>query len=162
MLLSPTTRLLVSDILATLTVAALPWSTSGFQILLVMWLLSILGLRPVDWPAIRALLKQSRSLLPVAIFALAIVGVAWSQASWQAISLSIRSADKLLALPFIFYHFERSNRSGWVFAAFLASCSALLILSWVVFYFPELKLAARKADGIPVKNYINQSQELAL
>jgi hypothetical protein len=79
-----------------------------------------------------------------------------------AISYSIRQVDKLLALPFIVYHFERSRHPAWVFAAFLASCAALLILSFIVFYFPELKLVATKSDGIPVKNYINQSQEFAL
>ena len=162
MVLLRTNRLLVSDILATLTVAMLPWSTSVFQVLLLMWLYSVLFLRTVAWSSIPGILRQPLCLLPLAIFLLAVVGMAWSQAPWQAMSLSIRSADKFLALPFILYHFERSHRSGWVFAAFLASCSALLILSWVEFYFPELKLAARKADGIPVKNYINQSQELAL
>jgi O-antigen ligase len=62
----------------------------------------------------------------------------------------------------MFYHFQRSPRGGWVFAAFLGSCTLLLMLSWVVLYFPRFKLAPTASAGVPVKNYIDQSQEFAL
>ena len=153
---------MVSDVLASMTVATLPWSTSVFQVLLLMWLYSVLFLRPVGWSSIPDILRQPFCFLALAILILAVVGISWSEAPPSAISYSIRQVDKLLALPFIAYHFERSRHPAWVFAAFLASCAALLILSFIVFYFPELKLVATKSDGIPVKNYINQSQEFAL
>jgi O-antigen ligase len=46
--------------------------------------------------------------------------------------------------------------------AFLASCTLLMILSWIVLFFPGLKPAHTLSAGVPVKNYIDQSQEFAL
>ena len=69
---------------------------------------------------------------------------------------------KLLAIPFLLYHFERSQRGMWVFAAFLISCALLMALSWIVLFAPELKLTSTASPGVPVKNYIDQSQEFAL
>jgi O-antigen ligase len=66
----------------------------------------------------------------------------------------------------LFYHFERSQRGLLVLAAFLVSCTALLAMSWIVLFFPDLTLKARgvgvDSPGIFVKNYIDQSQEFAL
>ena len=38
---------------------------------------------------------------------------------------AIAPTAKLLLLPLLFYHFERSPRGMWVFVAFLASCIAV-------------------------------------
>jgi O-antigen ligase len=38
----------------------------------------------------------------------------------------------------------------------------LKVLSWIVLFAPELKLAATKNAGVPIKNYIAQTQEFAL
>src|SRR6185369_5416471 len=46
--------------------------------------------------------------------------------------------------------------------AFLASCTLLMILSWIVLFFPGLKPAHTLSAGVPVKNYIDQNQEFAL
>ena len=40
---------------------------------------------------------------------------------------ALSPATKLLVLPFLFYHFERSTRGMWVFVAFLASCTLLMV-----------------------------------
>ena len=69
---------------------------------------------------------------------------------------------KLLAIPFLLYHFERSQRAIWVFVAFLISCALLMGLSWIVLFAPEFKVASTASPGVPVKNYIDQSQEFAL
>jgi O-antigen ligase len=65
-------------------------------------------------------------------------------------------------LPVLFYHFERSARGVWVFVAFLASCVLLLAMSWLVAFDPRLALKSGAAYGVPVKDYIDQSQEFAL
>jgi O-antigen ligase len=77
---------------------------------------------------------------------------------------AVAPTAKLLLLPLLFYHFERSQRGLWVLIAFLASCVALLAMSWLVAYFPDLTLKAASvaSRGIFVKNYIDQSQEFAL
>ncbi|MBR7551118.1 hypothetical protein KC220_21505, partial [Mycobacterium tuberculosis] len=66
----------------------------------------------------------------------------------------------LLLIPLLIYHFERSHRGLWVLVAFVVSCALLLVWSYVVLVFPALKLTV--TDGVPVKNYIDQSQEFAL
>ena len=65
-------------------------------------------------------------------------------------------------LPVLFYHFERSARGLQVFAAFLVSCVLLMAMSWIVAFDPRLALQAGAEYGVPVKNYIDQSQEFAL
>ena len=71
---------------------------------------------------------------------------------------------KLLVLPVLFYHFERSARGMWVFVAFLVSCTLLMVMSWIVLLYPGLSLkpVTDAERGIFVKNYIDQSQEFAL
>jgi O-antigen ligase len=46
--------------------------------------------------------------------------------------------------------------------AFLASCPVLLAVSFIAFFAPDLKIEATKFPGVPVRNYIDQSQEFAI
>jgi O-antigen ligase len=69
---------------------------------------------------------------------------------------------KLLMLPLLLYHYGRSSRGIWIFAGFLASCVLLMTLSWIVAFNQVLALKADATYGVPVKNYIDQSQEFAL
>jgi len=62
----------------------------------------------------------------------------------------------------MFYHYERSARGIWVLAAFLVSCALLMAMSWIVALDPALALKSGASYGVPVKNYIDQSQEFAL
>ncbi|MGQ0683691.1 O-antigen ligase family protein [Bradyrhizobium sp.] len=159
----PVAWFLYVDLLAVLAAALLPWSTTGFAILLVLWLLALIPLIPtLDVGAFLRLLSRPICLLPLAIFVLAVVGTLWADVPWQARLHGIKPVAKLLVIPFLLYHFERSQRGSWVFAAFLASCALLMGLSWIVLFAPELKLTATKNAGVPVKNYIDQSQEFAL
>ena len=56
--------------------------------------------------------------LPLALFVLAVIGTLWSDAPWARGFYGINPAAKLLVLPFLLYHFERSTRGMWVFVAF--------------------------------------------
>lgn len=157
----PAARILTIDLLAVLIALVLPWSTSGVAIAAVLWLVALI---PTIEP--RALLRsllRPISVLPVALFALALVGTLWSDASWGARLHAVSPTAKLLLLPLLFHHFERSTRGLWVFIAFLVSCTLLMMVSWAVAFEPNLTL---KADatmrGIFVKNYIAQSHEFAL
>jgi O-antigen ligase len=67
-----------------------------------------------------------------------------------------------MMLPVLFYHFERSARGVQVFTAFLISCALLMGMSWIVAFDPALALRSEAEYGVPVKNYIDQSQEFAL
>src|SRR5262249_8011878 len=116
-----------------------------------------------DYRAFLRFLKQPICALPLGIVVLAAVGTLWSDAAWAARLYYIGPATKLLFLPPLFYHFQRSSRGMWVFTAFLASCTLLMLLSWLVLLEPDL--AIRGGDpqrGVFVKNYIDQGQSFAL
>ena len=83
--------------------------------------------------------------------------------AWGARLYAVGPAAKLLMLPVLFYHFERSARGMWVFVAFLVSCALLMVMSWIVAVRSRARRSSRDAEcGVPVKNYIDQSQEFAL
>lgn len=148
------------DVFAILTAISLPWSTSLVAIFAAALLVSMLPF--LDVKAFLQSLRRPICVLPIALFALAVVGTLWSDAPWGAREYAIGPTVKLLMLPVLFYHFERSSRGGLVFIAFLASCVLLMAMSWIVAYDPRLALKSGADYGIPVKDYIDQSQEFAL
>jgi O-antigen ligase len=152
-----------ADVVAVLIALFLPWSTSLAGIFIAVWLIAV---APTIAPrAFLASLKQPICLLPVALFALAVVGTLWSDASWHARGYAILPTAKLLVLPLLFHRYERSPRAMWVFTAFLVSCSLLMVMSWLVAFHPTWTMKATletQERGIFVKNYIDQSQEFAL
>ena len=96
----------------------------------------------------RALLRSLMrpiSVLPIAIVALALVGTLWSDASWVARLHAVSPTAKLLVLPLLLYHFQRSPRGLWVFIAFLASCTLLMAVSWAVAFEPDLTLKPKRS-----------------
>jgi O-antigen ligase len=151
-----------ADIFAILTALALPWSTSLVAIFVLCWLATAAWI--LDYGVYFQSLKRPMCFLPIALFLLAAIGTLWSDASWAARLYAVGPAAKLLVLPGLFYHFERSARGMWVFAAFLVSCTLLMIVSWIVAFDPgfTLKPQADAYRGIFVKNYIDQSQEFVL
>jgi O-antigen ligase len=151
------------DLIAVLVAVLLPWSTSGVSIGMVLWLAALattVELRPFLYS-----LKRPICVLPITLVALAAMGTLWSDAPWNARTYALSPATKLLVLPVLLYHFERSTRGMWVFIAFLASCTLLTVASWMVAIDPSLTLKAPgepTGHGIFVKNYIDQSQEFLL
>ena len=107
-------------------------------------------------------MKGPACWLPVALFGLALVGTLWADGPWPARLQGLSPVAKLLAIPFLIYHFERSRRGMWVPVAFLVSCALLMGLSWIVLFAPEWKIAATETPGVPLKDSIGQSQEFAL
>jgi O-antigen ligase len=163
----PAARIRNVDLFAVLIAMLLPWSTSGVGIAVVLWLIALV---PTVEP--RPLLQSLRrpvAVLPIALVALALVGTLWSQAPWGVRLLGISPAAKLLVLPLLLYHFERSSRGVWVFIAFLASCALLALMSTIVALDPFLSAKLyfsrgpyRPVSGIFVKDYIDQGQEFSL
>jgi O-antigen ligase len=150
-----------SDIVAVLIALTLPWSTSLVGIFAVVFVLTVAP--TIEWRAFLDSLRRPVSALPIALFALAVVGTLWSDAPWGARGFAIGPLAKFLVLPLLVYHFERSARGTWVFTAFLVSCVLMMLMSWLVMLYPGLALKQFNAErGIFVKNYIDQSQEFAL
>jgi O-antigen ligase len=153
----------IPDVFAILAALTLPWSTSLVAIFVVCWLGAVAWM--MNWGAFARLLKQPICYLPLALVGLALIGTLWSDAAWKARMFAISPTLKLLVLPALFYHFERSSRGIWVFIAFLVSCTLLMLISWIVAIDPSLTLkrpGEPGGRGIFVKNYIAQSQEFAL
>jgi O-antigen ligase len=150
------------DVFAILLALSLPWSTSLVAIFAVAMLVAM-GPH-LDVEAFLQSLKRPIAAVPIAFFLLALVGTLWSDAPWGARLYAVFPTAKLLVLPVLFYHFERSGRGFAVFVAFLVSCTLLMAMSWIVAFDPGLTLkpSAEASRGIVVKNYIDQSQEFAL
>ncbi|HLX18160.1 MAG TPA: O-antigen ligase family protein [Bradyrhizobium sp.] len=149
-----------SDVFLILVATALPWSTSLTAVFTVA---AIVTMAPFfDANAFLQSVKRPVSIVPMALFVLALAGTLWSDAPWGARLYAVGPIAKLLMLPLLFYHFERSTRGVQVFAAFLVSCIALMAMSWLVAYDPRFALKAGAEYGVAVKNYIDQSQEFAL
>jgi O-antigen ligase len=150
-----------ADIAAVLIALSLPWSTSLVGIFAIVWVIAVAP--TLDLKRFLASLKRPICALPIALFALAVVGTLWSDADWGARLYAVGPTAKLLMLPLLFYHFEHSTRGMWVFTAFLVSCTLLMVMSWIVVLDPSITLKKGDAQrGIFVKNYIDQSQEFAL
>ncbi|SEM35626.1 O-antigen ligase [Bradyrhizobium sp. OK095] len=149
------------DLFAILTVASLPWSTSLVAIFNAAFLVCMVPF--LDVRAFLQSLKRPIAAVPIALVLLAVVGMLWSDAAWGARLYALSPTVKLLVLPVLLYHFERSPRGHWIFIAFLVSCALLSVMSWLVVFDPDLTLKPDHLErGIFVKNYINQSQEFAL
>src|SRR5260370_354986 len=157
----PAARILNVDLVTVLIAILLPWSTSGVSIAGVLWVVALIP--TIEMRAFLRSLMRPICALPIAFFALALVGTLWSDASWGARLYAVSPTAKLLMLPLLLYHFERSPRGLWVFVAFLASCTLLMAVSWIVAFEPNLTLKPEaEARSVFVKNYIDQSQEFAL
>jgi O-antigen ligase len=163
----PVARILNVDLLAVLLALLLPWSTTGTAIAAALW---VIALVPTLQPrAFVRSLKRPICALPIAMFALALAGTLWSDAPWSERFYAVGPTAKLLALPLLLYHFERSVRGRWVFIAFLVSCVILMLASCAAVFDPALSLKpylSRSSygvvEGIVVRNYIDQSQAFVL
>jgi O-antigen ligase len=147
------------DLYPALAAASLPWSTTAVSVFMVLWLLVVLP--TIRWPAFFEALRAPASYLPLAFLALALAGLFWTADSWPVGFQGFLPVSKLLAVPLLLYHYERSERGHWVLFAFLAACVLLMGLSWVT-YFADWKPSPAGMAGVPVRNYIDQSHEFAL
>jgi O-antigen ligase len=147
------------DLYPALAAASLPWSTTAVSVFMVLWLIALLP--TIRWPAFFETLRTPASYLPLALFALALAGLLWTQESWPAGIQGLLPVVKLLAVPLLLYHFERSERGHWVLLAFVAACVLLMGVSWAT-YFADWKPQPGGMAGVPVRNYIDQSHEFAL
>jgi len=138
----------------------LPWSTSAVAFIIFLWFLTaVLSIEPARFAAN---LRRPAALLPLLFVALALVGTLWTDDSWPVRLLGLSPVIKLAIIPLLIDRFERSGRGHWTLIAFVASCSLLMALSWLDYLAPGLHIAHDKAPGVPVRNYIDQSQEFGL
>jgi len=149
----------IADGLAIAIAVSLPWSTSITSALLVVWVLAL-------WPTVRPG-ELARSLahpaagLPIVLWALGMVGMLWSEATVAEQLFALKGFHKLLVIPLLFIQFRRSDKGPRLLAAYLASCTALLVVSWVLHFVPH-PVWHLGPPGVPVKDYIVQSVEFLI
>jgi O-antigen ligase len=135
---------------------ALPWSISAATILAVCWMIAL-----VLSPYARHVGRELKTLwgaLPVALWALAALGMLWSsEPHWTERVKALDDFHRLWAIPFLIAQFRISPHGRWVLIGFLISCTALLVLSYLTYFVPSLTWRWSRSDGVPVKDYIAQS-----
>lgn len=143
---------------AIIAAAALPWSTSVASSCGLAFLIGFLTtVKPAEF--VRSL-KHPASLVTLVLCLVALLGVLWAvEISWPERLRGLTPMGKFLGIPIFIYYFSQSDRGRYVFLAFVASCSVLMLYSWVVLFWPGLSIHYKSDQpGVPVKNYIDQSQ----
>ncbi len=153
----------LADGLAAAVVVAIPWSTSAAYILMLVWaIVAVPNTDPADW---RSVMKHPAAYLPVALVIFAAIGMLWAfGVPWPQRLEGFASLVKLLTIPVLLVQFRNSPRGHWVLLGFLASCTILLAVSWfqVVTGIKPLPRGGSTSYGVPVRDYIAQSQEFIL
>src|SRR5262249_52897834 len=83
-----------ADWLAVAVVIAMPWSTSVFQILIVLWLAALLP--TLDLAAARRELQNPIGLLPVLLWCAGALGMLWANIPWAERLAGLGGFNKLL------------------------------------------------------------------
>ena len=149
-----------ADGFAVAVAAALPWSTSAALVFVALWALALIAM--FDIRALGETVTTVAGGLPVLLVALGVLGMAWAGVSLAERIGGIDSYVKLLAIPLLLIHFQRSDRGLWVFAAFVLSCTVLLVVTAVVMAVPPLAATLLKFDNVIVRNAASQSGEFVL
>jgi hypothetical protein len=143
--------------------AALPWSTSATTIFSVLWLIVVIP--TLDRADLRRIVSTPAGGLPVLFVVLLLIGMLWAVGvpmaeRWDG----LKSAFKFLYIPLLMAHFARSERGSWVMIGFIGSCVALLALSWLGLLAPAVAnaLIQPRTRGVPVRDYVAQSEEFAV
>lgn len=151
-------RIGLIDISVVCLALAFPWSTTATGALALLAMLSIVityGSREIIDQ-----LKHPACTLPILFVGLAAVATMWAHGvAWPDRLHGLGKVSKLICfLPF-FVHFQHTSRAREVFAAYVISNLFLLVLSFLVFFLPGIySLVGAKAPGVPLKNYLDQSQ----
>jgi hypothetical protein len=147
----------IPDWLAVAVAVALPWSTSAAAILIVLWLIALAPM--LDLAALRRELATPAGGLPAVLWALAMLGMLWADATWAERLDGVSGYHKLLMVPLLLIQFRRSDRGWHVLAAYLVSVLAVFSVSSVFAAWPDLSWRPQAGRGVPAKDYVAQSGE---
>ena len=86
----------------------------------------------------------------------------WAGVSWSDRIGGLSGFHKLLVIPLLLARFRRTGRADFVLLGLLVSCVALLVLSWGLALIPGLTWRGKSDVGVPVKDYILQSELFAI
>jgi hypothetical protein len=149
-----------ADILAIAAALALPWSTSISSVLIAILVVALLV--SLDGETVRRTPLTLAGIMPLALWAVAAIGMLWADVPWPERLVGMRAFHKLLIMPLLLVHFSRSNRGWLVAGAYLVSCSMVLPVSFLFAARPELAWHWVIVPGVPVRDRIAQSGEFVL
>src|SRR5262245_39691093 len=149
----------ISDGLLAAVAVSLPWSTTATGILLVLWLLTLFP--TLEWSDVRRELMTPAGSLPVLLFLLGVLGMAWAGVPLLERWKGLTGFFKLLVIPLLMAQFRRSDNGTSIFIGFLIACVALLTASWIVVIRPALRKAPFLL-GVALTGYFEQSLRLML
>jgi O-antigen ligase len=151
-----------ADWLAVAVAIALPWSTTGSLVLILLWWLARFAMG--DHGAVFHEAGTLAGGLPPALCALGAVGILWASVPWGECVNGLSGFYKLLAVPALLAQFRRSERGTLVLVGFAASCTVLMVASWGLALLPGLTWRGRDTNvpGILVRDYIAQGQAFTL
>lgn len=157
-----TIRIGLIDFFILILALVFPWSTTviaGLMPAILIMMVITHGPREMVQQ-----LKYPACALPVALIGLALLGTTWAHGvSWSDRLHALEKVLKLLWFVPFFLHFQKTSRATSVFAAYVASNFLLLSFSLLVFFSPDISsIVGAKEPGVPMKNYIDQSQAFAL
>jgi hypothetical protein len=152
---------LLTDGLAAAVAVTLPWSTSLTVIFAWLYLISLLPrLRLTE---LRSAFAEPASALPTALFLLAALAMLWADVAFSERLKGLSVFRFILFIPGLILHFRHSHNAHWVLVGFLASCTTLLAMSWLLFLFPGVPwLSQTGSADVPVKDHITQSAEFTV
>jgi hypothetical protein len=150
----------LADGLVIAAVVLLPWSISLSLIMVVLWLIAILVALPLA--QIGREIATPAGGLPVALIALALGGMFWSDVDWAERVGGATPYFRLLAIPLLLAQFRRSERGRWVLTGYVASCTVLLALAWTFVIWPQTTFLSTLDAGVPIKGAAAQSGEFTI
>jgi O-antigen ligase len=147
----------LADGLVVAVAMSLPWSTSATGILIAVWLLAVLP--SLDFAAVRREVLSYAGGLPVVLWLLGVLGMAWADVPWAERLAGFSSFHRLLVIPLLLAQFRRSGQGRSVLLGFLISAVALLGASVVhaILWWVKAPWVTGTWPGVPVKDYIAQS-----
>jgi len=148
------------QIAAIATAFFLPFSTSGQAIAVSIFI--VLALLTLDRPRFHATLRKPAAWLPVALFALLLIGVTWSTQPLGDAIKWVGPYAKLLLIPLLLATAFTQRDALQIGYGFLAACLMVLLLSWVAFLWPTGPWTWFKSPGVPFKDNAVQSSCFAL
>ena len=150
----------MADGLAVAIAVSLPWSTSATAILVGLWFLTLVPV--LRWDELRREILTPAGGLPVLLVLLGVAGMLWADVTLLERWKGLDSFLKLLAIPFLLVQFRRSEHGSWVFAGYLLSCVALLVVTGIVIGVPPRAATFLHIDKLIVKKDATHSGEFVI
>lgn len=148
------------QIAAIATAFFLPFSTSGQAIAVSIF--AVLAILTMDRARFLATMRRPEAWLPVALFALILVGVLWSMLPLEGAIKWVSPYAKLLLIPLLLATAFTSKQVLHIGYGFLASCLIVMALSYAALLWPSAQWIWFKSPGVPFKDNAVQSECFAI